>query len=430
MPPDTAPASSSVAKPVLASTGPVAPAHKSSSYEVFLVAVLAFLQFTVVLDFMILSPLGAILLKELNVAPARFGLVVSAYAFSAGASGLLAAGFADRFDRKRLLLFFYSGFVLGTLLCGMATSYRFLLIARMVTGLFGGVIGSVCMAIIADTFPLSARGRVMGFVQTAFAASQIMGLPLGLWMATHWSWHAPFLGIVAVSTVVGVIIVLRMRPMVGHLGAPRVNAFRHLLATLTRSDYLRAYATTSLLVTGGFMLMPFGSAFSVNNLGISLHELPLVYMVTGLSSIIAGPLVGRLSDSVGKFRMFCFGTALSAVMVLVFTHLGRTPLRLVILCNVLLFLGITSRMISASALISAVPPPADRGAFMSVNSSIQQLAGGVAAAVAGLIVVQTGDGPLRRYDVLGFVVTAAILGTAILLWRVARMIAGRAALQT
>src|SRR3954464_5674429 len=165
-----------------------APAHVFTGYQQFVIAILAFLQFTIVLDFMILSPLGALLLQELHITTAQFGLVVSAYAFSAGASGLLAAGFADKFDRKKLLLFFYSGFVLGTLLCGIAPTYHFLFVARMVTGLFGGVIGSISFAIIADLFPFEARGKVMGFVMTAFSASQVLGIPLGLYLSNRWGW--------------------------------------------------------------------------------------------------------------------------------------------------------------------------------------------------------------------------------------------------
>ncbi len=165
-----------------------------------IVAILAFLQFTIVLDFMILSPLGALLMRDLHISASRFGLVVSVYAFSAGISGFLAAGFADRFDRKKMLMFFYGGFLVGTLLCGLAPTYHFLLVARMVTGLFGGVIGSISFAIIADLFPFNQRGRVMGVVQTSFAASQVMGLPLGLYLSDLWGWHAPFLMIVSFST--------------------------------------------------------------------------------------------------------------------------------------------------------------------------------------------------------------------------------------
>src|SRR5580700_9361612 len=205
-----------------------APPEKFTRYQIAVVAILAFLQFTVVLDFMILSPLGAILMTELHVSPAQFGLVVSAYAFSAAISGLIAAGFADKFDRKTLLLFFYSGFVLGTLLCGFAPTYALLLGARIVTGFFGGVIGSISMAIIADLFPFAARGRVMGFVMTAFSASQVLGIPLGLYLSNAWGWHAPFLMIAGVSFVVGIVIFTVLQPADAHLKNPTDrNAFHH-----------------------------------------------------------------------------------------------------------------------------------------------------------------------------------------------------------
>src|ERR1700729_3724990 len=178
-----------------------------SRYQIFVVAVLAFLQFTIILDFMIVSPLGAIMMPTLHITPQQFGFAVSSYAFSAGVSGFLAAGFADRFDRKRLLLFFYFGFMLGTLLCALATTYPLLLLARIVTGLFGGVIGSVVLAIATDLFPLEMRGRVMGVIQTAFSASQVLGIPAGLYIANLWNWHAPFFMIVAISTLVGFIII-------------------------------------------------------------------------------------------------------------------------------------------------------------------------------------------------------------------------------
>jgi predicted MFS family arabinose efflux permease len=358
----------------------------------------------------------------------RFGLVVSVYAFSAGASGLLAAGFADRFDRKRFLLFFYAGFVLGTLFCALAPNYPALLAARMITGLFGGVIGSISFAIIADLFPPEARGRVMGVVQTAFSASQVLGIPLGLMLANRWSWHAPFYLIVGVSSVVGVVIALRMRPIDGHLALQRSDdPFRHLVAAVSKPLYVRAYACTIMLVTGGFMLMPFGSTYIVNNMGIAMAKLPIVYVVTGLVSIVAGPFVGRLSDAVGKYVVFSAGSLVAMVMVIVFTNLGPSPLWLVVTVNVLLMVAVSSRMISASALMSIVPDAHDRGAFMSVNSSIQQVSGGVAAGAAGLIVVQTASGTLEHYDTLGYVVVVAILAVIFLLYPIQRAVAAKLA---
>ncbi|MDR3456706.1 MAG: MFS transporter [Verrucomicrobiae bacterium] len=402
---------------------------KLTGYQKFVIAMLAFLQFTVILDFMILSPLGAVLLPELHVATSQFGLLVSVYAFSASISGLLTAGFADKYDRKKLLLFFYTGFILGTVLCGVATSYHFLLAARIITGLFGGVIGSIGMAIAADLFPLEQRGRVMGVVQTAFAASQVMGLPVGLYLSNKWNWHAPFLMIAGIGAAVGVVIVFGLKPIDAHLKLTHDRtAFQHLLKTVSRPMYMRGFAATILLATGGFMLMPFGSAFTVNNLGISLEHLPTIYFVTGISSIIMGPLLGRLSDSVGKYPVFCFGSILGTIMVIIYCHLGLTPLWGVILVNVVLFMGISARMVSASALISAVPDAPDRGAYMSVNSSVQQFAGGMASGLAGLVVVQTSSGRLEHYDVLGYIVAAAMLVTIGLMYSIQKIAKSRLAM--
>ncbi|GGD81740.1 MFS transporter [Emticicia aquatilis] len=386
-------------------------------YQIFIIAILAILQFTLILDFMVLSPLGAILMKELSLQPKQFGLVVSAYAFSAGASGLLAAGFADRFDRKKLLLFFYVGFIFGTTLCAMADSYEFLLIARIVTGIFGGVIGSISFAIISDLFKLEMRGRVMGFVQMAFSASQILGLPIGLYLANAFGWHSPFWMIVGVSIIVGIAIVIYMQPVTEHLKVQNDrNPFEHLWKTLSKPDYFKAFLATILLATGGFMLMPFGSAFSINNLKIDIKDLPMLYLVTGVFSIAFGPLSGRLSDSLGKYKVFFVGTIITIIMVLIYTNLGQTPLWLVIILNVLMFAGITARMISASSLMTAVPQMQDRGAFMSINSSIQQISGGVAAALAGVIVSQGSDGKMQNYPILGLVVVASMVIALVMLY--------------
>lgn len=382
-------------------------------YEIFVVVVLTLLQFTIILDFMVLSPLGAQLMEELKITTGQFGWVVSAYAFSAGASGLMTAGFADKFDRRTLLIFFYGGFILGTLFCALAPDYHFLLIARIVTGLFGGVIGSVSFAIITDVFRMEVRGRVMGFVQMAFASSQVLGIPIGLYLANHLGWHSPFFMIVGLSVIIGFLIVIYLKPIDAHLKIPSErSAFQHLRKTISHPPYLRAFAATTLLATGGFMLMPFGSAFGVHNLGISLDQLPPLYLITGICSMIAGPLVGKFSDVIGKYRIFLIGSILSIAMVLIYCNLGITPFWTVIVLNVLLFIGISSRMISSSALMTAVPDPKDRGAFMSVNSSVQQISGGVASAIAGLIVVQTYSGVLEHYDTLGYVVAGAMIITA------------------
>ncbi len=395
-------------------------------YQVFMIAILAILQFTVILDFMVLSPLGALLLEKLHIATSQFGLVVSVYAFSAGASGLLTAGFADKFDRKKLLLFFYTGFISGTLLCAIAPSYPLLLVGRIVTGLFGGVIGSISLAIVSDLFKLEVRGRVMGFVQMAFAASQVLGIPVGLILANHFGWHSPFWMIAGFGILVGIVMMVYVKPITAHLLLQSDRSgFQHLAKTISQPHYVRAFLATTLLATGGFMLMPFGSAFGIHNVGLTMAQLPVLYGVTGVCSIFFGPIIGKLSDKIGKYKMFCIGTVISMLMVAIYTNIGITPLWLVICINVCLFVGISSRMISASALMTAIPGPQDRGAFMSINSSVQQFSGGIASAVAGLIVVQTASGKLSHYNILGYVVMCSMIIAVVMMYFINAYVQGK-----
>jgi predicted MFS family arabinose efflux permease len=396
-------------------------------YQSLLVALLALVQFTVILDFTIMSPLGAIIMPALDITAGQFGVAVSAYAFSAGISGILSAGFADRFDRKRLLLFFYVGFTLGTALCALAPNYHVLLLGRIVTGLFCGVMGSVVLAITTDLFSLQQRGRVMGFVQTAFAASQVLGIPAGLFLSNHWSWHVSFGAIIVLSIAAMVAVVLLMKPVNAHLLLKQEStAFRHLIATITQTRYTMAFLVTTLLATGGYMLMPFGSAYTVHNLGIDIPHLPTIYLVSGLFSIVTGPLVGRASDAFGKFPTFAFGSAMSMVMVLIYTHLGQVSLTTAIAVNVLMFVGIFSRMIPSQAIISAIPDPSQRGSFSAVSASLQQLSGGLGSVLAAAIIAENADGSLRHFDWLGYIVCATATVSLVAMYFVQKPVAHRA----
>jgi len=395
-----------------------------SRYQSGLVALLAFVQFTIILDFIIMSPLGAILMPALNITAGQFGVAVSAYAFSAGISGVLAAGFADRFDRKRLLLFFYVGFTAGTTLCAVAPNYHLLLFGRVVTGLFGGVIGSIVLAIITDLFALHLRGRVMGFVQTAFAASQVLGIPVGLYLANRFNWHVAFGAIVILALAIIIAVLLLMRPVNEHLRLKQErNAFAHLIATVREPSYTLAFGVTTLLATGGYMLMPFGSAYTVHNLGIGIEDLPTIYLVSGLFAIVTGPLVGRLSDTLGKYPTFAFGTAMSIIMVLIYTHLGEVSLTIAITVNVLMFVGIFSRMIPSQALMSAIPVPHQRGSFSAISASLQQLSGGLGSVFAAAIIAENADGTLRYFDRLGYIVVGTSLLALCAMYFVQRQVA-------
>jgi predicted MFS family arabinose efflux permease len=400
------------------------PVASFTGYQKFAIFILALTMFTVVLDFMVMSPLGDILMKSLNLKPAHFGFAVSAYAFSAGISGLLTAGFADRYDRKKLLLFFYTGFIVGTILCGIANTYPLLVGARIITGLFGGVIGSISMAIVADLFDLQHRGRVMGFMQMGFGASQVLGIPIGLYLANIWGWHAPFLWVAAMAILIAGLIAVKMHPLTKHLTVQQdKSALTHLLHTIAKKDYRIGFSATALMSIGGFMMMPFGSAFAINNLHITQHQLPLLFMVAGISTLVVMPLIGKLSDKIDKFKIFTVASAWMIVMVLIYTNLSTTPLFLVILFNVLMMAGIMSRMIPSGALISAIPVIQDRGAFMSINSSLQQIAGGIAAAFAGMIVIQKDKfSPLEHYNTLGYIIVCITILSVYLLSRVSSLV--------
>ncbi|MEO6279015.1 MFS transporter [Roseateles sp.] len=403
------------------SAKPAAPPAAFTPYQRFATALLTLLQFAVILDFMIMSPLGALIMPAMGMTTQQFGLVVSAYAFSAGAAGLLTAGFADRFDRKRLLLFFYSGFLLGTLWCGLATSFESLLLARIVTGLFGGVIGSIVMAIAADLFEPALRGRVMGLLQGGFAASQVLGLPFGLYLATRWDWHTPFFALVAFGVVGGGLIAWRMRPVTAHLALKNDrSAFGHLWHTVAQKRHLHAFAITALLTTGGFMIMPFASAFSVHNVGIDLQHLPVVYLVTGISTMFVAPLVGRLSDRLGPLPVFYVGSAITIVMVAIYTRLGPSSLTTLIVINVVMFAGIFSRMVPWQVIVTGIPAPEQRGAFTAINAALQQLAGGLAALVSGHIVTMGADGRLEHFPWVGNVLIGTTLIVCVLIWAIKR----------
>jgi multidrug resistance protein len=397
-----------------------------TSYQIIVILILALTQFSVVLDFMVMSPLGDLLIKDLKITPAQFGVVVSSYALSAGVSGFLTASFADKFDRKKLLLFFYGGFIIGTMLCGLSNSYWLLVFARIFTGIFGGVISSISLAIVADLFDLNHRGRVMSFLQMGFGMSQILGIPISLYLAKVWHWQAPFYLIVILASIIFFVALFILKPVNAHLKLQRENAFKHLWQTIANKEYRIGFIATAFMSLGGYLMMPWGSTYSVNNIGISQSDLPLMFMVVGLATFSIMPVVGILSDKLNKFTIFTSASVLMVITVLVYTQLPKVSLFMLIVVNMFMMMGIMARMIPSQALAASIPAMKDRGAFMSINSSLQQLAGGVAALIGGWIVQQkTQSSPLENFDYLGYLVVAVILTNILLTYRVYRLVSKR-----
>ena len=398
---------------------------KFSGYQKFVIAILALTQFTVVLDFMVMSPLGDLLMKSMQLTTKQFGIAVFSYAFSAGISGFLTAGFADSFDRKKLLLFFYIGFIVGTLFCGLATNFYLLVAARVFTGIFGGVIGSISMAIVSDLFPIEKRGRVMGFLQMGFGASQVLGIPISLYIANHFGWQSPFFLIVGMAFVIWSFIMLKMKPITKHLEVKNkdTNALQHLVHTIQNRNYRIGFLTTALMSLGGFMIMPWGSVYAINNLHVTQEQLPLLFMIAGVATLLMMPLIGKISDKINKFTIFTFASAWMIIVVVIYANLGATSFAIVVILNVLMMMGVMARMVPSVALVSELPKLQDRGAFMSVNSSLQQMAGGIAAAIGGMIVVQKDvNSPIEHYDTLAYVVSFFVILFVIMLYRVQRIL--------
>lgn len=401
------------------------PSLPFTSYQKFVIFLLTITQFTVVLDFMVMSPLGDMMMKTLKITPSQFSTAVSAYAFSAGSSGLLTAGFADRFDRKKLLLFFYIGFAIGTLFCALAPNYELLVLARVITGIFGGVIGSISMAIVADLFIYQQRGKVMSFVQMGFGASQVLGIPIGLFIANRWGWHMPFLWIAILAGIIAFLLFLNLKPITAHLGLKRENdPFKHLWHIVFQKNHQIAFLSTATLSVGGFMMMPFGSAFAVNNLKVSEVQLPMLFMAAGIGVFVIMPFIGQLSDRMNKFKIFAVATLLAIVLINIYSRFSATPFYIVLITNILMMMALMSRSIPISTLTSAIPAPQDRGAFMSINISLQQMAGGLGAMLAGVIIVQKDNfSPLQNYDLLAIIASCIMLFSIYLVYIVNNIVA-------
>jgi predicted MFS family arabinose efflux permease len=384
--------------------------------EWLLLLVLAGVQFTHSMDFMVLVPLGPQCREELDITPEQFAWVVGSYGFAAAAGGLLAASVIDRFGRRSVLLFLYGGFTLGTLFCAVAPTYGWLLLARSLVGCFGGIVGAVIMVIIGDAIPEARRGRATGVVMTAFSVASIAGLPAGIMLGNRYGVRAPFGALAFVAAGVFVAAFRILPPLRGHLGSEGASS-AGTLSVLTRPAHLRAYALTVLLVAGSFTVAPHFGDFLVHNVGRSKDDLAYVYLCGGLASFLTLPQVGRLADWFGKRQVFHVMAACTLVTMLVMTNLPPVPLAELLTVTTLYFVFTSGRWVPAMALVTASAAPRYRGSFMSLNSAVQQLSMGLAATVAGAVVREGADGRLTGYSTAGLLAAAATAASMVLIRR-------------
>ncbi len=393
--------------------------------ELALLATLAAIQFTHVVDFMIMMPLAPQLMRLWDIGPQAFGALVSAYTFAAAASGLLSVFVIDRYDRRHALLSLYGGFVLATALCGLAPGYEALLAARVLAGAFGGVLGAQILAIVADTVPYARRARANALIASAFSLAAIVGVPAGLWIATHASWRAPFLAVAALSVAVGLAASWLIPPVAGHVAHGRSRgALERVHAIVREVNHWRAFAFMLALMLAGFTVIPFVAAYAVTNVGLLESELPAMYAVGGVATLVTAQVIGRLADRFGKKRVYAYVAIASIAPILAVTHMPRASLAWFLPVSTLFFILVPGRFGPAMALISGSAEPRVRGAFMSFNAAVQQLGAGLAAVAAGAMVGRASDGSLDGYGWVGWLAVAFTLASVPLAFRIRVVDAG------
>ncbi|TAH21984.1 MAG: MFS transporter [Cytophagales bacterium] len=371
--------------------------------EKIIVLLLAAINFTHIIDFMIMMPLGPQLMRTFQINPQEFGLIVSAYTFSAGISGFLAAFFVDKFDRKQVLLFGYIGFLVGTFACGIAPSYALLMTARIIAGTFGGLIGAQIFAIIGDLVPYERRSSAMGNMSAAFSVASVIGIPFGLYIATEFSWHAPFLLVGALGVMIVPLVYQMLPKMTAHIQHTSINQPFAVIQNIVkdRNQQIGLFFGTILMI-GHFSIIPFISPYMVANVGFSEKELTYIYLVGGVLTFFSSPLVGRLADKYGKLRMFTLVGILALLPIFLITNMPRIPIQYALVATALFFVFASSRFIPANAMITALVSPQQRGGFMSISSSVQQLASGFASFAAGFVITKSATGELQNYQYVGY----------------------------
>ena len=384
-----------------------------------LVLVLAAIQFTHIMDFMIIMPLGPQLMRVMLISPQKFGLLISAYTISAAVAALAVAFYTDRFDRRKTLLLLYAGFVVSTLLCGIAPGYGTLLAARAVAGAFGGVAGAIVHSIIGDVIPEQRRGAATGVIMSAFALSSIIGVPIGLVLAAHYSWRSPFLFLVIVSTLVLILSWKVLRPMRGHIVEGESHRpLDQMKGVFGTANHVRAFVFMFALMFAGFSVIPFIAPYMVANVGLKETDLPYLYLFGGLATAFSSRYIGKLADRHGKRQIFTLIGLISIAPLLITTNLPPVPVWVAICASVIFMVFVSGRFVPAMALVISSVEPRLRGGFMSINSAIQQLGLGAASFLAGSIIGHGAGGSLTNFWLVGFIAVGATLLAIALAWRV------------
>ena len=375
--------------------------------ELWLLVTLAGIQFTNILDFMIMMPLGPQFTTLFGISDAQFGLLVSAYTLAGGASGLLASTYIDKFDRKRLMLVLYGFFALSTLACALAPTYSALMVARVLAGIFGGVLSSLSQTIVGDAIPFERRGRAMGIVMTSFSVSTVAGVPIGLLLSAQLGWHAPFFGIAFLCLLLMLFAALTLPALNAHLAmhAP-ASAWERIRETVVDRNHQRAFLMSALLMFAGFTVIPYITIYMQTNVGMRADQVPYIYLVGGVATLFTARWFGRLTDSFGKFKTFRVLAMAVVVPMIAITLVPQVSIYAVLCVTTLFFVCMSGRMIPGMAILTSAGNPSMRGTFMALNSAIQSAAMGLAALVGGYVISRDPQGLVQNYWI------AAVIGAS------------------
>ncbi|HLG03913.1 MAG TPA: MFS transporter [Bacteroidia bacterium] len=382
--------------------------QKLTRSEISLLLTLALIQFTLILDGMIMMPMAPNLKDTMHITSQQFGFLVSSYGFAAFFSAIFATFWIDRFDRKNVLLFLYAGFIVGTAGCALAPGYGFFLGMRIFTGLFGGIAGAVILSIIGDVISLEKRGRAMGILMSGFSMAAVIGVPIGIVLSENYNWHVPFYMICAIGILIFAGIWITVPKATSHI--QNVSAERETLfkKVFTNKNQVRALAFSLCLVIAHFGIIPFISDYQVNNNGFDMKtEVIYIYVVGGLLTVITSPVIGKLADRYGRIKVFTVLNFLSVIPILLISHFNSDSLAALLGASALFFIFSGARMVPASAMITSAVEPAWRGGFMSLNSAIQQLGVAVTTIIGGLIITNDAEGKLHNYNIVGYIAVAA-----------------------
>lgn len=374
----------------------------TNTREKIILLILAALQFTHIVDFMLIMPLGDTLMKVLSISPHQFSLIVGFYAIAAGISSLIFSFYSDKFDRRLLLLISYAGFCIGTICCGFADNYYMLLFMRALTGTFGGLLSSTVFSIVSDLIPFERRASAMGIIMSAFSISSIVGVPLGIYFSTNENWTQPFFVLGGFSVIIWFLIYFFIPSVNSHI-KKESNSFEFIFSIFKNSNLITALSLSGFLILGQFTVISFISPFLQSNLHFSKNDLMYFYIIGGTCTIITGPLIGYLADKYSKKTVFNILAIISLLPLYIFTNLVDTSMFVTLLVSISFFILVTGRMIPATAVITETVPSQNRGSFMSINSATQQFTLGFASQLSGLLLIKNSQGIFENFYLLGYV---------------------------